>query len=580
MTVPDRIHDHIVLLLRRFASAFVREEWIEPVANVVRWISVPSGSVLFKKGQPSDSIYVVVSGLLGVVDEKASGISHTVARLGPGEIIGEMGCITGQPRFSTVRALRSSEVLEVSWSDVERVATTDPGVLLSICKTLVQRLVQAQEGRSRDSQPRTFALVSTREDFDLRSFSERFKAALDGVGIAFLALRENCQNMTADEFFQIERAHEYVIYAADSNNPSWLRLCLGQSDVVLIVAEGKMSPQPMPYLLGTVLPGIPIMLILTWDSRVQSTNTADWLSLANASRHFHVRGSSDLQRVARLLTSRGFGLVLSGGGARGVAHVGVMRALREYGVDIDVIMGTSIGAFVGAAIALEWDYESMLQAARQFSAISPLTEITFPRTSLLAGRNVRSFLQRWFADLKIEDTPIPYSCVSTNLNFGEVVIHRLGSLQTWVKASAAVPGVFPPVLQKDIVHVDGGVLNNMPTDLIRSTGAGFVVGVDVSGLSGRSNQLNILELLTRVGSIGDEAQAGLRRKQCDVLISPNLTNISLLNFSAYEQAIEAGYTATVEKLDQISYPKVTDCVGESVNLHPLASRHANRGCGG
>jgi CRP-like cAMP-binding protein len=286
MTVPDRIHDHIVLLLRRFASAFIREEWIESVASVVRWISVPSGSVFFKKGQPSDSIYIVVSGLLGVVDEKATGISHTVARLGPGEIVGEMGCITGQPRFATVRALRSSEVLEVSWSDVERVATTDPGVLLSICKILVQRLVQAQEGRARDSQPRTFALVSTREDFDLRSFSERFKAALDGIGIAFLAVRENCQHMTADELFQIEMAHEYVIYAADSSNPTWLRLCLGQSDVVLIVAEGKMSPQPMPYLVDTLIPGIPIILILTWDSRIQPTNTTDWLSLAVACWRF------------------------------------------------------------------------------------------------------------------------------------------------------------------------------------------------------------------------------------------------------------------------------------------------------
>jgi NTE family protein len=555
MPARDPTYDHIVSLLRRFASAFVHEKWIEPVANLVRWISVPGGSVLFKKGQPSDSIYLVVSGLLGIVDEESAGIAHTVARLGPGEIIGEMGCITGQPRFSTVRALRSSEVLAVFWSDVERTATTDPGTLLSICKTLVQRLVKTQEGRSWESQPRTFALVSIGEDLDLRSFAERFKAALHCVGVAFLALRENCQHMTADEFFQIEKAHEYVIYAADSNNPSWLRLCLGQADAVLIVAEGKMSPRPMPKFAGTVSPDIPIMLVLTWECGVQPTNTGDWLSLGGASRHFHVRGSSDLQRVARLLTGRGFGLVLSGGGARGIAHVGVTRALREYGIDIDVIIGTSIGAFVGAAIALEWDYESMLQAARQFSTFSPLSEITFPRTSLLAGRHVRSLMQRWFADLRIEDMPIPYSCVSTNLYSAEVVVHRLGSLQTWLKASAAVPGVFPPVVEKDIVHVDGGVLNNMPTDLIRSTGAGFVVGVDVSGLSAAPDQLNILELLMRVGSIGDEAQAALRRKQCDVLISPNLANIRHLNFSAYELAIEAGYIATVEKLDQISRAK-------------------------
>jgi NTE family protein len=551
----DPTYDQLLSLVRRFASAFVREEWIEAVAGMARWISVPGGSILFKKGQPSDFVYVVVSGLFGIVDENSAGVGHTIARLGPGEIIGEMGCITGEPRSATVCALRSSEVIGVPWCAIEKSAEIDPGALLSICKTLVQRLAQTQRGRSRSYHPRTFGIVSISDGFDQRSFAEEFKTALSRIGTTSLVNHEQCHGLTTDELFQIEKAHEYVVYAADMSHPVWLRRCLGQSDAVLIVAEGKTPPRDLSTVSELLAPQIPIILLLTWSSRVEAARTAGWVRAAGASRHFHVRGQLDLQRVTRLLTGNGFGLVLSGGGARGVAHVGVMRALKEHGIAIDVIMGTSVGAFIGAGIALEWDYASMLEEAKKFGAIRPLSEITVPRVSLLAGRNLNSFLQRWFADLNIEDTPLPYSCVSTNLNSCESVIHRYGSLQACVKASSAVPGVFPPVVLNGMVHVDGGVLNNMPADLIRKDGAGFVVGVDVSGPSGAACELNIIELLTRVGCIGDEAKAALRRKECDVIIAPKLTNVGLLSFAACEQVIEAGYLSTVEKLDQMYMAK-------------------------
>jgi NTE family protein len=262
--------------------------------------------------------------------------------------------------------------------------------------------------------------------------------------------------------------------------------------------------------------------------------------------------------MARLLTGRGNGLVLSGGGARGMAHIGVARALHEHGFDIDVVMGTSIGALVGAAIALEWDILSLVGKAARFCRANQLFEITIPRLSLLAGRNVRTSLARWFGDLQIEDTPIPYSCVSTNLNTATLAVHQAGSLQLWTRASAAVPGVFPPVVVGETVHVDGGVLNNMPSDLIRETGAGFVLGVDVGAGATPPQQdinllssrvpLNILELLIRVGCLGDDARWALRRKQCDVLIVPPLSKFGLLNFKAYQEIIELGYRAALESL--------------------------------
>jgi NTE family protein len=280
----------------------------------------------------------------------------------------------------------------------------------------------------------------------------------------------------------------------------------------------------------------------------------EWITRTKASRHFHIRRRSDLQRMARLLTGRGNGLVLSGGGARGLAHIGVARALEEHQFNIDIVMGTSIGALIGAGIALEWEPEALRERADQFCRANQFLEITFPRLSLLAGRHVKSSLRKWFGDLQIEDTPVPYSCVSTKLNTAESVTHEMGSLQTWTRASAAVPGVFPPVMDGDMVHVDGGVLNNMPSDLIRRQGAGFVLGVDVGAGATSQGQdisealskrvpLNILELLIRVGCLGDEARWGSRRQECDVLIVPPLANFGLLNFKLYEQIIEIGYQA-------------------------------------
>ena len=567
MRASDRVHERLVSMLRRFAPTLAREDSAaELLAGAATWISLPGGNVLFDEGVPSDSIYIIVSGLLGVVAKANGGKEYMVGRLGPGEIVGEMGCIAGQPRSATVLGLRSSEILKIEWTDVVRISRQDPRILLSICQTVVERFGRKEEGRAPRFHPSTFAVVGIGEGVDGRRFAGRFRDALSSLGDAFLATREEHQNATLGEINEIEQAHDYLVYLADRSNAAWTSQCIRQSDIVIAVGRGSDPPHPVESGAKSIGPNTPVILVLHWDANVQPTNTVNWIKATGASRHFHVRGKGHVRRIARLLSGKGLGLVLSGGGARGLAHIGVLKALREHGIQVDIVMGTSIGALIGAGIALEWDVELIVEKIRGFVSVSPLVEITIPRTSILSGRKIRNSFNTWFQDLQIEDMPVPYSCVSANLNTGEVAVHDSGHLKTWIRASAAVPGVFPPVIADGVMYVDGGVLNNMPTDLIREFGAGFVVGVDVAGALGSTTAadgsggvgvsgvgLNLLELLTRVGSIGDGARAITRRKECDVLIVPKMSNIGLLNFKAYQRAIDAGYNATLEVISEISH---------------------------
>lgn len=559
----DPAHRHIVEQLRRCAPpAMAKQETIGRVASAARWFSLPGGTVLFEKGDASDTIYLLLSGALGVSVMRANGAERMVGRLGPGEIVGEMGCITGEPRSATVRALRTCELLAISWEDLEAIAASDPAVLTLICRTVVQRLVRAQEGIMPDFRPRTFAIIPTGDGMDVRDFGEQFSIALSTLGTACVVSREAGESMTGEAFARLETEWDYVLFITELDNPAWSRRCVRQSDANIVVTPGNAGSPALPGFMDAADAKIPLYIAIMWEGDVQPGRAAELIASTGAARHFHIRHASDVNRLARLLTGSGFGLVLSGGGARGLAHIGVARALQESGIEIDFVMGTSIGGLVGAGMALQWDYETLLEKIQRFSRTSPLFDLTLPRQSLLAGRHLRASLLQWFGDLQLEDTPIPYSCVSTSLNSGDVCLHRSGSLRVWTAATTAIPGVFPPVLIDGVVHVDGGVLNNMPTDLIREFGAGFVVAIDVAGgalpadidveeivnIVPAADRMNILELLARVGCIGHQARAATRRNQCDVLIVPDLATIKLLNFKAYQQAVDAGYRAAMDTI--------------------------------
>jgi NTE family protein len=266
--------------------------------------------------------------------------------------------------------------------------------------------------------------------------------------------------------------------------------------------------------------------------------------------------------------------VLSGGGARGFAHIGVVKALREAGVPIDLVGGTSMGAILGAGVALRWSIDELTQRIRRsFVDSRPLRDYTLPFVSLVSGRKVSTSLYEAFRDLDIEDLPLDFFCVSSNLTTGQTLVHRRGTLWRWLRASVSVPGVLPPVLHNGEVLVDGGAMNNLPVDVMRELGRGPVIGCDVGAdrafaastdeidvplpwqllrwIKARRQRPTIFQILWRAGMVNSAASTIAHRAQSDLILQPPLADVDMLNWDAFDRAIQAGYEYALKRLEEL-----------------------------
>ncbi|MGH0028242.1 MAG: patatin-like phospholipase family protein, partial [Myxococcota bacterium] len=283
-----------------------------------------------------------------------------------------------------------------------------------------------------------------------------------------------------------DAASRYVLYLADADWSPWTERALRQADHVLVMADAKDGPEPGPneqrlaeLWRGSRAPQRSLVLLHGRGNSPRST--AAWLARRDVDSHFHVRAGEpgDVARLARLLTGTGVGLVLGGGGARGFAHLGALRALEEAEVPIDFVGGTSIGSIIGAFPAKGLSATESQEVCRRY--ISSLFDPTLPLVSLLAGRRIGERLEQALGGGEIEDLLVPFFCVATNLSQAEAVVHRRGSLFRAVRSSISLPGILPPVAMGRDLYVDGGLLNNLPIDVMAGLcGGGPVVAIDVS----------------------------------------------------------------------------------------------------
>jgi NTE family protein len=552
------------------------------VASQMEWFSLPGGTKLFDAGEPPDALFVVLSGCLAAYVTTPDGFQRMVGRITAGETVGELALISGSGRNATVVALRDTEVGRFSRESFETLFLRHPGAMLRLAQLTAQRLESSQrQTRGRTSGPKTIALLPYSLEVDVIGFGMQLVGALQRWGRTELVWNERGQAHTSQWFHSIESGNEHVIYVADAAPTTWTKLCLRQADLLLLLAPASREAEAF-HALSAVRDREETLrhaeLVLLHDESFVRGAAHRWLAVEPAHHHHHIRDDRDIERLGRLLTGRSLGLVLSGGGARGFAHIGVLRALAEARVDVDVIGGTSIGAILGAGAAMGWSYEELVERFRRtFVDTNPLNDYTLPLVSLVAGRKVTRLLKQEFGEIDIEDLPLPFFAVSANLTSGRSAVHRHGPLWRWLRASVAIPGVLPPVFAHGEVFVDGGAINNLPVDVMREIGRGRVIGVDVgadrvftadfdevdvpplwraySWFRSKKRRVNILQILWRTGMVNSAAATAAHRELTDLLLVPPLEEIDMLNWKAFERAIEAGYLHTLARLENL--PELT-----------------------
>jgi NTE family protein len=540
----------------------------------LEWLSLPGGQTLFREDEPGDALYVVLTGRLGVMVRGNDGRDILVAHVAAGETVGEMALLDGGSRSATVIALRDSELLRLGKRSYERLVERHPRSMLSLILPLVRRLRHTTHRCGSDAPIRTLAVSPLDLTADSQRIARDLAAALaiDGRRIHLLDCRS--AGHPPQWFSAVETASDLVIYCTDGSDTPWTKLCLRQADRVLLIASSNSSFIAPKWLTdhAQVRHQLLDLVLLHDGSRSADQSAEDWRKRLPVNLVCHVRlgNADDLARIARLLRGKAIGLVLSAGGARGFAHLGVVRALRQAQIPIDVVGGCSMGAIVGAGVALEWnDAEIRERLHRAFVRSNPINDYTLPFLSLAKGQKVARLLEQNFGNIRIGDLWRPFFCVSANLTVGLLAVHRDGPLVPALRASIAIPGLLPPVAMAEEAHVDGGMMNYLPVDVMSSMcGATIAVDVasdpafmpigDASGLSSVWQFLRhgrmippIVDLLFRAATVSSEVVARAARRQAGILFKPPLETINLLDWAACDAAIEAGYRHAIEKLEHL-----------------------------
>jgi NTE family protein len=555
---------------------------LDELARELEWFALPGGATLFEYGDPSDALCVLKSGSLGAFKPAQDGSFQLDGVVAAGETVGELGLIVDAPRSATVRALRDSELLRLPRSGFDKLVARHPQAMLVSARLAVKRLVARREGASLSS-ARTFAVLAHDKGVDARDFAQRLRETLMRYGDCTLVDGESAHGQTSTWFSALEERVRFVLYLGDGDDREWRDLCVRQSDCLLMVANATDTASTWPEKscidAECALHRPRHLVLLHRDGAIAPGAARRWLDVVPGVAHHHVRGNADIERVARLLTGRSIGLVLSGGGARGFAHIGVVRALREAGVQIDCVGGTSIGAIIGAGVAADWSNEEMFDNYyRSFVVGKPLSDYTLPLIALVAGRRVARLLREAFGPRDITDLALPYYCITSNLTAGRAETHRAGPLWFWLRASCAIPGVLPPVFHHGEVFVDGAVMDNLPVEAMRAQGVAEIIAVDIGADDvlhaeveefalppwwtllwqrwfHRHQRPGILSILLRSGMVNAEAASLERRAHTSLLLTPPLHDVELLDWKAYERAIDAGYTYAQKLLGRANAPR-------------------------
>jgi predicted acylesterase/phospholipase RssA/CRP-like cAMP-binding protein len=558
---------------------------LEDIDRAVESVRVPGGAVVVRRGQTRVPMILIVRGGLraSFVDEQGL---HVVFECFRGATVGEGLMLSGAPSPLDLQAIRDTELVLLSPEQFDRLATRHPQLALALARRLTHRLIErlgshdvlTAFARKTDRLPRSIALATVGGEAVAR-MRDLLEDALSRSCRTARLTEESAERAESDGGLsawvdRLDSSTQLVSLECGGGNLKWLDYCVRQADrIMVLVDEAEIASLAGPAgswgreRLGE-RPAHVQIAVVHGRATDMPRGGAICAGLPGVVHVHHVRAGEprDAERLARWLLDRPVGLVLGGGGARGIAHVGIIKALEDAGVPVDIVGGSSMGAIFAGGLARGWSADRMTtEVAALFSSRFALYDPTIPRVSLLRGKKLDRVMERYYGELEILDLWTPFFCVATNMSLATAHIHERGKLRDAVRSSCSIPGLFPPLRRDGNLLVDGGLVDNLPISFMSERCRGPIIAADVSGLHHREEEAppdgaeglpGLFEILARATFVGSRQTmaASLARRPPALYLRPAVEKFKMLDWGRYEALIEVGYEAAWRALSAGALP--------------------------
>ncbi len=459
----------------------LKKNQLGEIAAIVQTKSCSRGETIIREGEQGNSFYVVLSGGFEI---RLGAKNLTLAKIGVGQPIGEVGFIAGLPRTASVTAIRESIVLVLEKQQFDVVCKEHPQIWHSISVALARRLLVSNmaEGGDRNPTPTTIALIPAGPGEIPDYFISDFLSSLSNVAKVLSIDSGSISNHLQDTgksdddlaraLNSLETRYDHIVYLSDNKMTDWSAVAIKQADIVIAVGEhDNRSKTPIPMndvevFTQTIHKSDSQRLVLVHPKKDAIFGTSHWLASRNVKMHHHVAEDNcgDYMRLVRFIEGRAIGFVACGGGALCCAHIGIYKALLNSGIKFDIIGGTSGGAAMAAAFAFGSEPDDIeRQTYDMFVTRRALGRYNIPVYSLLDHRYFDAELRRTFGSGKIEDCWIPYFAVAADLSNANATTISKGRIWQAIRASSALPALLPPFYTVEgEMLVDGGLVDNVP----------------------------------------------------------------------------------------------------------------------
>lgn len=562
------------------------DESLTALINKSNTVLLEKHHILFRQGEISDALYVLISGKIKIILTTETREKKILNELFPGETIGELGALSHEPRSTTVKVVEDSTLLKISSEIFKELCLHYPTVALETVNLLVNRSQNLiRQISSQDAEKRHIAIIPANSETSLKKLFDKITEHTRSMSNIVLLAGEYDEIELRNKTSLAEQENKIILYFLTAEKTILSTICFENMDMMYVVANMPANIFLDSFTLEKSKQIKPELIILH-EENTAPKETAKWLKLTSFGLHHHIRinQNNDIQRIWRFMRGQAIGVVLGGGGVRSWAHLGAIKALLENNIPIDIIGGTSAGAIVAGYYGLNETSEDPHATLRKLSAVTrqsaTLKNLTWPAVSLFNAKDYTNMQKEIFRHARIEDLWLPCFFISCRLSDKKQIIHRKGRLWKIIRTSTSVPAIFPPVVTKGELYLDGGILNNLPVDIMKKIigDRGTTIAVELTHRTRDKTKYHFppvlpfwQTLLTKlhlahrdykfprfVDTFLESLLAGSAAKQeengliADMLITPDLSPYSLLSVSQQQEAelVTLGYDAAVLALQK------------------------------